>query len=195
MEKWIIKLIFGDIILPKTEKQVVPAKDGLTIQLTIDKTIQNFVEDAMNQVDEKYSPKKMLVVVTNPKTGEIYAMSQRPSFHPSTREGLTENWLNDAVENTIEPGSTMKIFTLPQQLRKTSGIRQLNFNRGNIRSTIGLSEMSIGPVGEELLSSKVSKGHQTSRWLTYWKGWVTGEFIEYLHDFGFGEKSWHRLAE
>ena len=54
----------------------------------------------------------MLVVVANPKTGEILAMSQRPAFHPTTREGLTENWLNDALETTIEPGSTMKMFTL-----------------------------------------------------------------------------------
>ena len=82
------------------------AQDGYEIQLTIDKTIQNFVEDAMNQVENEYSPKKMLAVVADPKTGEILAMSQRPAFHPSTREGLTENWLNEAVENTIEPGST-----------------------------------------------------------------------------------------
>ena len=38
-------------------------------------------------------------------------MSQRPTFHPATREGLKENWLNDALETTIEPGSTFKMFT------------------------------------------------------------------------------------
>ena len=93
-------------MLPKSEKAIVPAQDGYDIQLTIDKTIQNFVEDAMNRVDKRIFPEKMLVIVANPKTGEILAMSQRPAFHPSTREGLTENWLNEAVETTIEPGST-----------------------------------------------------------------------------------------
>ena len=72
----------------KRKKSVVAAKDGYDIQLTIDKTIQNFVEDAMNRVENEYSPKKCLVVVADPKTGEILAMSQRPAFHPSTREGL-----------------------------------------------------------------------------------------------------------
>ena len=36
-------------MLPKAEKAIVAAKDGYEIQLTIDKTIQNFVEDAMNR--------------------------------------------------------------------------------------------------------------------------------------------------
>ena len=66
----------------------------------------------MNRVESEYSPKKILAVVADPKTGQILAMSQRPAFNPSTREGLTENWLNQAVETTIEPGSTTKMFTV-----------------------------------------------------------------------------------
>ena len=102
---------FG-FMLPKAEKAIVAPKDGYEIQLTLDKTIQNFVEDAMNRVEKEYSPKSILAVVADPKTGQILAMSQRPTFHPSTREGLTENWLNQAVETTIEPGSTTKMFTV-----------------------------------------------------------------------------------
>ena len=86
----------------------------------------------MNRVDSEYSPKKILAVVANPKTGEIFAMSQRPAFHPSTREGLTENWLNQAVETTIEPGSTTKMFTLLQQSKKKNGIQMTTLNRVNI---------------------------------------------------------------
>ncbi|MGM9921024.1 MAG: penicillin-binding protein [Bhargavaea sp.] len=99
-------------LLPSAEKQVTPPEDGANIKLTIDKTIQNFVEDSMKQVEQEYSPERMSVIVANPKTGEILAMSQRPTFDPGTREGLSSNWLNEAVQYTIEPGSTMKIFTL-----------------------------------------------------------------------------------
>ena len=49
---------YWGFMLPKSEKAIVPAQDGYDIQLTIDKTIQNFVEDAMNRVDKEYSPKK-----------------------------------------------------------------------------------------------------------------------------------------
>ncbi|WP_432359492.1 penicillin-binding protein [Sporosarcina sp. UB5] len=175
-------------ILPKTEKKIVAAKDGLTIQLTIDKTIQNFVEDAMNQVNEKYSPEKMLVIVTNPKTGEIYAMSQRPSFHPSTRVGLTENWLNDAVQNTIEPGSTMKMFTLAAAIEEGKWDPFAEFQSGQytiydktIRDVNRTGWGRISFLEGFQRSSNVSMAYLLER-----MGDRT--FIDYLHSFGFGAK-------
>ena len=99
-------------LLPNSEKMVEPAKDGNDIYLTLDKTIQNFLEDAMTRVNDKYNPESMVGVVANPKTGEILAMTQRPTFDPDTRVGLETNWLNEVVENIIEPGSTLKTFTL-----------------------------------------------------------------------------------
>ena len=175
-------------ILPKTEKQIVAAQDGKTIQLTIDKTIQNFVEDAMNQVNEKYSPEKMLVVVTNPKTGEIYAMSQRPSFHPATREGLTENWLNDAVQNTIEPGSTMKMFTLASAIEEKKWDPFAEYQSGQytiydktIRDVNRTGWGRISFLEGFQRSSNVSMAYLLER-----MGDRT--FIEYLRGFGFGEK-------
>ncbi|MFE8695283.1 penicillin-binding protein [Cytobacillus sp. FJAT-53684] len=103
--------IWGYLLTDSKEK-VSPAIDGKDIYLTIDKKIQTFLEDSMSKVDEKYKPKKMIAIVADPKTGEILAMSQRPSFHPKTKEGISDTWHNEAVENSFEPGSTMKIFTL-----------------------------------------------------------------------------------
>ena len=100
-------------LLPNSEKMVQAAQDGSDIYLTLDKTIQNFLEDALTKVYDKYSPESMIGIVANPKTGEILAMSQRPTFDPMTREGLDASWLNEAVEDVIEPGSTMKTLLLP----------------------------------------------------------------------------------
>jgi penicillin-binding protein 2B len=99
-------------LLPDEEKKITPAQNGDNVYLTIDKKIQTFVEDAVNRVDEEYKPKNIIVVVADPKTGDILGMAQRPTFHPTTREGLDKSWHNDVVEKPIEPGSTMKIFTL-----------------------------------------------------------------------------------
>ena len=71
-------------LLPHSNKVVQDAEDGNDIYLTIDKTIQNFLEDAMSRVNSKYNPQSMIGVVANPKTGEILAMSQRPTFNPDT---------------------------------------------------------------------------------------------------------------
>ncbi|MBU8877718.1 penicillin-binding protein [Bacillus sp. FJAT-29790] len=103
--------IWGYLLSDGKEK-VTPAINGQEIYLTIDKKIQTFLEDSMNKVDKEYQPEKMVAVVADPKTGDILAMAQRPSFHPKTKEGIERTWHNEVIENSFEPGSTMKIFTL-----------------------------------------------------------------------------------
>ena len=150
----------------KPKKQIVRQRRS-DIQLTIDKTIQNLVEDAMNEVDKEYSPEKMLVIVANPKTGAILAMSQRPAFDPTTRVGLTANWLNEAVENTIEPGSTMKIFTLAAAIEEKNGIQMHTFNLVNIHFTTEQFEIITELVGERFHFLKDFNALQTFRWHIY----------------------------
>lgn len=96
--------------LPDAKEQIVAPDNGSNVYLTIDQTIQTFLEDAMNTAVKEYKPKKVIGVVANPKTGEILAMSTRPSFDPNVRN--IENYLNDVIAYPYEPGSTMKIFTL-----------------------------------------------------------------------------------
>ena len=179
---------FG-ITLPKADKQIVPAKDGLDIKLTIDKTIQNLVEDAMNEVDKEYSPEKMLVIVANPKTGAILAMSQRPSFDPTTRVGLTSNWLNEAIENTIEPGSTMKIFTLAAAIEENKWDPNATFKSGQytlydrtIRDHVRSGWGTISFLEGFQRSSNVSMAYLLERL-------GDREFIKYMNEFGFGAKT------
>lgn len=176
--------------LPKAEEIITPAQDGYDIQLTIDKTIQSFVEDVMTRVEDEYSPERMLVVVADPKTGEILAMSQRPAFDPTTREGLTENWLNHALETTIEPGSTLKMFTLAAAIEEKKWDPNARFRSGQYT----VYDKTIGDVNNR-------KGWGT---ITYLEGFQRSSnvsmayllerlgdrtFIEYIRKFGFGEKT------
>ncbi|WP_071395433.1 penicillin-binding protein [Bacillus tuaregi] len=99
-------------LLPDGKEQITPARNGKDVYLTIDRKIQILLEDALNKVAKEYTPKKMVAIVADAKTGEILAMGQRPTFDPATREGIEQGWYNEAVEASFEPGSTMKIFTL-----------------------------------------------------------------------------------
>ncbi|WP_203362222.1 penicillin-binding protein [Bacillus sp. REN10] len=99
-------------LLPGKKQMVIDPENGDSIYLTIDTKIQTFLEDALNEVEIQYKPGKAFGIVADAKTGAILAMSQRPSFHSGTREGLDQNWQNDLVEYSFEPGSTFKIFTL-----------------------------------------------------------------------------------
>jgi penicillin-binding protein 2B len=122
-------------LLPEAEKKVTPAENGDNLYLTIDKKIQTFLEDAMNRVDEEYEPEKIIAVVADPKTGDILAMGQRPTFHPQTREGIEKSWHNEIIETTIEPGSTMKTFTLAAAVEENVFNPNETFQSGSYRVT------------------------------------------------------------
>lgn len=96
--------------LPDPDEVLKKPQNGKDVYLTIDQKIQTFLEDALNQAVQEYEPEKIIAIVANPKTGEILAMGNRPSFNPNLRD--IENYNNDAISYRFEPGSTMKIFTL-----------------------------------------------------------------------------------
>jgi len=97
--------------LPDGENKYKPAKDGMNVYLTIDQQIQDYVEQAMDKTEQEFKPKKMTVIVTEPNTGEVLAMANRPQFNPNTYWDI-ENFTNHAVSSMFEPGSTFKIITL-----------------------------------------------------------------------------------
>ncbi|GIN87559.1 penicillin-binding protein 2B [Heyndrickxia sporothermodurans] len=108
---------FG-LILPNAKKEIQKPKNGDDIYLTLDKNIQIILDEALNNVEKKYNPKKIMAVVADPKTGKILGMSQRPTFDPMTREGIENAWTNEIVETSYEPGSVMKIFTLASAVQE-----------------------------------------------------------------------------
>lgn len=96
--------------LVQANEVIESPEDGHDIYLTIDQKIQTILEDVMSEVDEKYTPERITAVVSNPKTGEILAMSNRPSYNPNSPVDV-ENWYNDVISTPVEPGSTSKVFT------------------------------------------------------------------------------------
>lgn len=80
-----------------------------TVELTIDKTVQFMVEQALDEAVAANNPESVTAIVMNPKSGEILAMASRPSFNPNRFDDYPpENWKNRAVSSIYEPGSTFK---------------------------------------------------------------------------------------
>lgn len=71
------------------------------------------METLLDKVNAEAKPSEMTATLMQAKTGDILAMSQRPTFNPETKEGLGEEdaWRNFLIEDSYEPGSTMKVFT------------------------------------------------------------------------------------
>ncbi|MBT2570277.1 penicillin-binding protein [Planococcus sp. ISL-110] len=177
-------------LLPNRESAVTPAVNGSDVQLTLDKTLQNFLEDAMSSVQEEYDPTRMIAVVADPKTGEILAMSQRPTFNPNTREGLSDNWLNESIQLTIEPGSPMKMFTLAAAIEEGKWDPNATYKSGTytlLDSTIGDHNSGRGWGTISFLEGFQRSSNVSMAYLLERLGADT--FMTYVDAFGFGEQT------
>jgi cell division protein FtsI (penicillin-binding protein 3) len=89
-----------------------PADPGQNLVLTIDQTIQYIAEKELDQGMEDTKAIAGTVVVENPRTGEILALANRPTFNPNVFNSVPIDALkNRAVSDIYEPGSVFKIVT------------------------------------------------------------------------------------
>ena len=95
------------------------ARDGATVVLTIDQTVQFMVERALNAAVERSRAKSAAVVVIDPKTGDILALANAPAFDPNAASAVSaEARRNDALQNIYEPGSTFKVVAYAAALEE-----------------------------------------------------------------------------
>ncbi|RAS23799.1 peptidoglycan D,D-transpeptidase FtsI family protein [Paraburkholderia bryophila] len=90
-------------------RPLVPAQNGDTIHLTIDRRIQQLAYAQLKEAIARHHAEAGSVVVLDARNGEILALANYPSFDPNDRARLTGRQLrNRAVVDTFEPGSTIK---------------------------------------------------------------------------------------
>ena len=111
---------------------------GHSLVLTIDKTIQYVADKAIRDAVEKAEAQCGIAAVMDPRTGELLAISQWPSFDANRYSTYPiANLHNAAVEYVFEPGSTMKIVTIGAAL-DTGVVKpddQFSLNKGTYSIT------------------------------------------------------------
>ena len=84
-------------------------KDANKVQLTLDGHIQFLAEQVADSAMAKNQARAVTILIMNPKTGEILAMVNRPTFDPNQFwKAAPAAWNNRAVTSMYEPGSTFK---------------------------------------------------------------------------------------
>ncbi len=95
--------------IANSNEYVEDATNGSDLYLTIDSSVQLFIEKVVKKAQEDSQAEWVLMGVMNAKTGEILGYSSTPSYDPNIRN-LT-NYMDPLVSYTYEPGSTMKTFS------------------------------------------------------------------------------------
>lgn len=98
-------------------EEVSLPKSGENLALTIDLRIQAIALEALEKAVEQYEAKAATLVMIDVTNGEIIAMVSAPSYNPNNlNERNTPNARLRALMNQIEPGSTIKPFTMASAL-------------------------------------------------------------------------------
>ncbi len=181
--------------LPGTISESTPAEDGKDIYTTLDSRIQVYLDQYMKEYFNKLDAENMTAMLVKADTGEIIALSQQPTFDPETKEGTdadTFKWGNILVQDTYEPGSTMKILTTAAGM--TEGVYNPNetYQGGKIQvADTPIDDWDHGEKG--LLTMRQALSWSSNKGMVILEEKMPDAWQEYLKKFGFGRSTYSGL--
>lgn len=171
----------------RVEKRPEP---GDNIVLTIDEKIQWIVERELDKAMDDTKAVAGMVVVQNPRTGEILALANRPTFNPNETKHMTPAMLKDhAISDIYEPGSVFKTVTYSAALNEGL-IRPTDVvdTQGGVINVNGLRIHDAHQIGTVSMAEAFAKSSDVAAVKT---GLKLGEdrFYKYIRDYGFGQQT------
>ena len=189
-----------------TYEQYFAAKNGSDLTLTLDTTIQYYLEKGLEAMTDKFSAANGASgIVMNAKTGGIMAMASYPNYDLNDfltvsdqtlqeRIGRGENtlaemqllqWRNKALNDTYEPGSTFKILTLSAALEEGVVDKTTTVNCGGSVSIAGYTIHCSNKNGHGLQTLVQSVGNSCNpAFINYGLRIGSEKFYEYMRSFG-----------
>lgn len=151
------------IVIGKTDR--IEPKDGRSLVLYLDKTVQFIAETKLKAALNKYGAKAGNVVIMDPKTGGILASASYPNYDPLLfAEFPNEYYGNPVVADSYEPGSTFKPLVMAEA-----------FDLKKLKPTDTYNE--TGPV--------TVSGYQIKTWNNEYHGEISmSEILQYSSNVG-----------
>ncbi len=184
----------GNYLPMRLDKQTVRRKDGATLTLTIDSELQQAAAEALKHAVDSNKADHGVAIVMDPKTGNILALANWPSFDPNraiepATKGRTPEF-NGAYMAALEPGSTFKVLTLAKALDE--GVVQAN-ETYYCRGTMAVGKRTIGCDREHgshgMLDTEGAIARSCNLAAANWAMRVgSGDFATYMEDLGLMDK-------
>ena len=171
-----------------TQEEAQPGQD---VRLTIDSRIQFVAEQELAKMVAQHHAKSGSLVAMDPRTGDILAMANVPTFDPNEppKHGKMADRENLAVSAPFEPGSVYKVITLSAALETTQLRPESMINCGN--GSINLFGRVIHDHSRYASLSMADVLARSSNIGAINIGLQVGEknLYDYIRRFGFGKRS------
>lgn len=176
-------------VITDTEKVTKQPKDGMDLTLTIDKRLQTYLELLVSEADKKYQPVQMTAMLVDPKTGNIVAATQRPTYNSTTKEGIDVQWNNLLTDQAYEPGSTMKVLALAAAINEGVFDPNEKYKSGSVKIYTDLVR-DYNKVGWGNITYLEGLAHSSNVAFVYIIQKIGIEkWKQYLEAFGFGKST------
>lgn len=189
-----------------TYEQYFAAKNGSDLTLTLDTTIQYYLEKGIESMVDKFSAANGASgIVMDAKTGGVLAMASYPNYDLNdfltvSDQTLQERiergestvadmqllqWRNKALNDTYEPGSTFKILTLSAALEEGVVDKTTTVNCGGSVIISGYTIHCSNKNGHGLQTLVQSVGNSCNpAFINYGLRIGSEKFYEYMRSFG-----------
>ena len=167
-----------------------PPDPGQNLVLTIDQTIQYIAERELQQGMEDTKSIAGTVVVENPRTGEILALANRPTFNPNVFNSVPAEALkNRAVSDIYEPGSVFKVVTYSAALDQhvVTPDDKVDCQHGSI-DVFGMKIHDHESLGVVTIAEALAHSSDVAAIKTGMKLGAE-RLYHYIHDYGFGQQT------
>ena len=159
------------------------------IVLTINSAYQYIAEQALEKGVHAAQAKSGMAIVMVPKTGEILAMANYPTFDPNTiTEAMADNIGNKTIQSSYSPGSAFKIVTYGSALEKHLFSPDDMINAGN--GTIEVANHTFSDHHTGVMSYSEALAH-SSNICAIKTGMSVGktDFFSMIQKMGFGHRT------
>lgn len=168
-------------------------KDGFHVELSIDSVIQHMVEKELARIAEQFSPEGATIIVSDPRTGQIWAMANYPTFNLNEFfRAPPEVQRNRAITDTLEPGSTFKIVPTTAALEENLITPETIFDCSQTHVMVGNYRARLPndhrPFGEMSVARIVAQS--SNRGVAFMSVKLGRQrMYDYSRSFGFGQRS------
>lgn len=166
------------------------ARLGQSVVLTIDQTVQYRTEQVLAAAIERARAKSGTAIVLDPRTGEVLALANAPTFDPNEANRIpAEARTNEALQNIYEPGSTFKVVAysaaIEEKLAKAED--RIDCQMGSI-NVLGRIVHDHTAYGSLTLTEALAKSSNVA---AIKLGLRVGDarMYDYIRRFGFGAKT------
>lgn len=159
---------------------------------SVEPTVEDFLEKSIAGIQNKWGSRSTGGIIMNPKTGEIFAMGNVPTFDPNALQNESDPGIfsNPIVENVYEMGSIIKPLTMASGIDSGTVTASTTYNDNGFLILNGSKISNFDGKGRGVVDMQEVLNQSLNTGAAFVAGKMGNDlFSDYFRRFGFGQET------